>query len=283
MNKNCVTLAVLFSIFSCSSKNEEAKKSSPPKDDSTETTVAVKTKGLEKNQQQHPTDRIAVLCNEQIDGPANIRSSPNGKLLFELFDTEPVETTPIENDWLMVSAFVQLDSTELNSGIILPNKKLRNVDGKTIGNSFDTLELIFYDEAGGMIWGHTYKNNIRPNCTPEAQLNELIIANKLSFDEQQEYREFFGYTPFNLNSVEGVSEYIIYQSTIVDPSPRDRISLMYYDSKLIAFVHYRDFDFYNLQSGELIRGHKIVFLNNKNPVLSQEIVENRIDLYNHSD
>lgn len=283
MNKILIFLVVIAILSSCSVKNEKTTNSSDSAVDSTELTQSDKPQQSSPIQEPKPVTRIEVLCNEQIDGPANIRSSPNGKLKFELFDKVPVETTPVENDWLMVSAYIQLDSTELSSGIILPNKKLRNIEGEIVGNSFDTLELIFYNEQGGTIWGHTYKDNIRPYCTPEAQLNELIIANKLSYEDQQEYRKTFGFTPFNINSAEGVSEYIIYQSTIVDPSPRDRISLMYYKNKLFAFVHSRDFDFHNLQSGELIRGHKIVFLTDKNQMLAQEIVEKRIYLYNHSD
>ncbi|WP_425392220.1 hypothetical protein [Ekhidna sp.] len=283
MNKRYIFLATIALLTSCSVKNEKKVNQPETAVDSTELVEQTKIQPTEQPKTSTEDAIIDSLCNEQIDGPANVRYSPNGKLMFELFDGVSVETSPIENDWLMVSTDIQLDSTELQNGIVLPNMKLRNMEGEVIGNSFDTLRFTSYDKLSGSIWGYTYKNNIEPNCTPEAQLNSLIIENRLSFEDQKQYRQVFGFTPFNNNSAEGVSEYIIYQSTLVDPSPRDRISLMYHNDKLFAFVHSRDFDFYNLQSGELIRGHKIVFLTEKNPMLAEEIVEKRLYLYNHSD
>ena len=58
---------------------------------------------------------LSPIVNAQIiDGPANVREKPNGKLLFSINDNVPVDYQFFQNDWYVVSFTVNVPETNLS-------------------------------------------------------------------------------------------------------------------------------------------------------------------------
>lgn len=225
------------------------------------------------------------IIGERIDGPANIRDTIDGKILFELNDNTLVESTPIENDWLGIGVFVKLTKQQLNEFVILPGSELFNLDNQVIGITKDTIDVWMEDENdySGFIGGVSYKDNIKPETVPEKVLSNLLEQKTTSKLELSGFITDFQFTDFDLNKLPNITQMDISQSLMVDMSPRDRITLLFRNDVLIGVVHSRELLTKSYKTYELIRGHKLTITSELSNQEIEEIRTNRIDLYNSVD
>ena len=227
---------------------------------------------------------LCILCaciifseafTERINGPANIRTSPKGDARFSLHDNVFVDTTPMENDWyhLMVSIQLSKEQYETEPLILTKGMKLFDTHGKEIGVVLQDIEPSNKMTAGGApgipqwyaaeLFGYTYKSNIRPESIIEPVISELITTNRsaLVFSNFQNHLRQFNYTDgLDIADMPHLTTYMVYESTLDDPSPLDRVRLIFYNEDLIAVVHSRDLNLPGYETIPIARERKLTIL-----------------------
>jgi hypothetical protein len=239
----------------------------------------------EKNQTEKTKESMTseLILGERIDGPANIRDSINGKLLFELNDGALVETMPTENHWLEVGVHVLLTPQQIEEFKILPGDALYSEKDVMIGVAKDTVPLLMHDSEYGFIAGMTHENNISPESVPEKALVTLLEKGAVSKVDFEEFLEQFSFKNNNVRDLENIEEWFIYQSFLVDPSPRDRMTLLFSNNQLIGIVHSRDLPTTNFKTVELTRGHRFTISGNLSATEIKNLSDSMIQFYNSVD
>jgi len=233
----------------------------------------------------NPAQTSELIIGERIDGPANIRDTINGRILFELNDQTLVETTPTEHDWLGVGVFVKVTEQQVDAHKILPETEIYSLDGQIIGTSKDTVNLWMANKRDslGFIGGVTFKDNIRPETVPEKVLVNLLEQKSTSKTDLNDFIANFQFTDYDLNDLPGIEQMFIYQTWLVDVSPRDRITLLIRKDDLIGVCHSRDLPTTSFKTYELIRGHKLTITSDLTDQEIEEIRKKRIHFYNSVD
>lgn len=223
------------------------------------------------------------IMGERIDGPANMRDTINGKVLFVLNDNALVETSVLFGRWMTVGLFVKLDENEKNQVKILPNKFLISSDGKIIGKTVDTVEVYMEDNDLGLIEAYTSIQNIKEYTIPERALEYEINAGHLDKKRLDRFIKTFGFYIVNESDL-GYQELFISESIMEDPSPRDRITLLFdKNDYLVGMIHSRQLNLSKHKTYKLIRGHSLTITK---PMDNQEInriIRTRIDYLNTVD
>ncbi len=270
--RQLIALVCICTVISCGTKEtSETDNTSIPKE--------IIADNIELAEKKHQ-----LTIRERIDGPANIRDTINGKILFELFDNTLLEVAPQENDWFNIGLYVQVSEEQAETLKILPNQELI-FEEKVVGKTKDTVALmILVDEDIALINGLTHKKNIKENTIPERVFSELITTqnfDKVYFDE---FLKNFQFELFDsAEQFSDINQYLIYESIMVDMSPRDRMTLLFQNDKLIGLIHSREIQSHDFNTVELIRGHKLSTVNDISKELVALIKKEKIYFYNNVD
>lgn len=239
---------------------------------------------------------ISVLIKaEKIDGPANVRSEPQGSLLFSLFDNVEIECSEINNNWYNIGLSIKLSKIQHDREIpLLKGDTLFDFEGNAVG-------LVLADITGdygyrwmsggapgnpkcyGMqLYGYTYRSNIRPESIPETRLKIILDKNfqPIKKENLSQFIEEYEFIAHGLLKYldESYTEYMIYESTMDDPSPMDRIRLILQDNELIAVVYTRKItEKYPIY--ELVRGRKIMIIKDMSKSETVNFVQLNIKSY----
>jgi hypothetical protein len=196
------------------------------------------------------------LSAEIINGPANIRIEPQKEIFVRLCDSVEVRCTVLKDNWYQI-AFTIMVSEDIfkNQKQIKKGEKLIDFNGKEIAiamNDIPFSKSSSWSSGGasgnpkrfGMeIYGYTHKDNIYNWSIPENQLNKIISENNSNFilTTFDRFLYDFKFEKYGLlkDLAPALTEYMIYENDIDDPSPLDRIRLIFEDQKLIAIVHSR--------------------------------------------
>lgn len=212
---------------------------------------------------------------EKIDGPANIRTEPKGELKFSLNDKVDIECTEFKNDWCEILVTIKLTKEQYNTNPLIFKKgtKLYNLQGKEIGETLVDLKVSSKMTTGGApgvpnwyaseLYGYTFKSNIRPESIVEPILTDLIKLNKsnLTFEILKNHLTEFQYTDgLVIPDYDFLTTYMIYENSIDDPSPLDRIRLVFENDALIAIIHSRELDLPDFKTYEIERGRKLTII-----------------------
>ena len=84
---------------------------------------------------------------ERINGPANIRDTVNGKLLFSLNDGVIIETSPAINKWVKIGVYVKLTIKQMEDFKLEKNISLINENGKTFFDIVPAIQFIFNSQV----------------------------------------------------------------------------------------------------------------------------------------
>jgi hypothetical protein len=199
----------------------------------------------------------SALCAELIKGPANIRLGPNKEIIVSLYDSVDVSCTPLRNGWYRISFSVKVTDELFNSHKgILKGEKLVDWNDRVIGVAVNDIPLSdsYSWTSGGApgnpkrfgmeVFGFTHVENIYAASIPENRLNQILRDNKgnLNLSAFEDFHETFGFTNHGLLSKlsPSLTEYMIYENVIDDPSPLDRLRLIFEGQKLLAIVHTRE-------------------------------------------
>jgi len=224
---------------------------------------------------------------ERIGGPANIRREPNGEKFVTLYDSVEVTCTEIKNGWYQVGFSIKLTKEQYEqSKITIPaGTKLYNMKNEPIGESLINLTFSCKSMGGPPnnrwystdFFGYTFKTNIRPESIPEPALCRILNEGKQSFTIA-DFMDFIETFDFENDGIlhyldNKYDEYMIYENWIDDPSPIDRIRLIFDENHLVAVIHSRELDVNNFSSYDLTRGLKIMIIEKMADKQRDEFIE----------
>ncbi|NHN24693.1 hypothetical protein FIA58_003305 [Flavobacterium jejuense] len=172
------------------------------------------------------------IIGERIDGPANVRDTIDGEVLFTLYDNTFVESTPKENDWNKIGILPTNPKSDFENDHLKKGVKII-VDGQIVGETKKDVEL-----SMGLI-GYTHKENIKAHSIIENILMDLFKKQK-NKRNLEDFKSFI--TNFKLEKetqFEGMTVYYNYENWIDDPSPMMRIGLVFKNKNLVAILHSR--------------------------------------------
>lgn len=197
---------------------------------------------------------------ERINGPANIRDTVNGKILFSLNDGVIIETSPAINKWVKIGVYVKLTGKQIEDFQLEKNISLINEYGKTIGKTINPVEISMTEEEIGYIEAYTHQDNINMAFNPEAQLMKILAMGNYQKKALEPFMKKFGFTEYQEDNQLKFTQYFIYESTVVDFSPLDRITLLFDKQNLVGYFHTRNMVVKGLKTHDLVRGHKLSVL-----------------------
>jgi len=233
-----------------------------------------------------PQNGKELILGERIDGPANIRERVNGKILFSLNDGVLVETAPQVNNWQTIGLVVALTKKQLAEFKIYPNSKLLSVAGKELGMTYDTvyIQMGMEEEKSGQIGGFTHRNNIKEHTIPEKAFIHELNKGNFSLKTMKDFLQSFAFLEDPYQKISGYKAFHIDESTVVDLSPRDRITLLF-DSKgvLKVAIHTRPLNTSAYKTHALVRGHSLTVFSLMEPKEVKLIIRERIAFYQSVD
>lgn len=226
---------------------------------------------------------------ERIDGPANVRTTPKGTPIISLNDNVEVGCSRLVNGWYTIVVSLKITKEQYESSTpISEGDSLFNWQDEFIGTALaaipDSLQGTWYSGGAaanprryGMdIYASTYKTNIKAESVPELILASILSKtnNRPTKEDLAQYMRDFAFRDIGIigRLVSGYEERMIYESTIEDPSPMDRIRLMFKNSELVAIVHTRPISEL-LNSQILLHGRNMILLKQMNLTEYQEFLE----------
>jgi hypothetical protein len=220
---------------------------------------------------------------EKINGPANIRDTVNGKILFSLNDGVIIETSPAINKWVKIGVYVKLTGKQIEAFKLEKNIPLINEDGKTIGKTISPVEISMIEEEIGYIEAYTHQDNINMAFNPEVQLMKILALGNYQKKALEPFMKKFGFTEYQEDNKLKFIQYFIYESTVVDFSPLDRITLLFDNQNVVGYFHTRNMVVKGFKTYELIRGHKLSILETMANQDIKSLIQKRNAYYNSVD
>jgi len=199
---------------------------------------------------------------ELIDGPANIRDTVNGKILFSLNDSVQINTLIPKNNWYQIGTTVQLTKEQAENEEIPSGVKLFDKNNKEIGITKNKIKPWVVDDYNGLhlgiLSGYTYKNNIRVKSLIESILTDSI--NKYKDYSLKTFKGFIKKYKFkDMTYLQGFDCYYIFKNSVNDISPGPRIFLIFQNDILEAIVSSRQMHIKNMRNINLARNYKALF------------------------
>lgn len=197
------------------------------------------------------------ILREQIDGPANIRDSINGNILFSLNDKVNVDVVGYKNDWFIIYVFVD--------SINVLNNRIKNSDSifqnnKVAGISLTNNTVFEYYSGSNVIEGYTHKNNIK-----EKTLIESVIVSNLAKRDLKDWNSIIKKFDFEIrDDILDYNAFQLYENN--DISPGWRVLLLFEDNKLVGFLHTRKIQSSLLKTNKLegFKDYKLSFYKDYN-------------------
>jgi len=215
----------------------------------------------------------SMVISERIDGPANIRDTVNGSILFTLNDNIKVTSTDPVNGWCQIGLVVDLPASEkLKKGTVL------KANGVEVGNALSDIELqsSFRRDDGmkGEIIGYTSLTNLKPYSIPEKVLTDLINKDSAvpTFEKMDAFLKNFAFQKYN-GLVKKFSAYEVDENWVDDPSPLLRLWLFFENKELFGVIHSRKLDLRNSKTHELKRGFYLSVIGSQDEQLVKELIE----------
>ncbi|WMI68251.1 hypothetical protein [Mangrovimonas sp. YM274] len=207
---------------------------------------------------------------EIIDGPANIRDSINGKVLFSLENGVEIECSKENNGWHVIG-FRAVVPEDLENWILPKDFNLFSCDGKYLGKTLAPVEFSAMDENCAIISGYTYKSNIVESSKIESMLQTIIESNKtLHFNDFEKHIKKYNY--HDDNQFDWGMTYIYYETWIIDLSPGARIRLIFEDNIFVGLIHTRQINAPNYNQYNILWDWKLsTNLNTNNPKIKSII------------
>ena len=214
----------------------------------------------------YPESEDNHYTKERIDGPANVRSSSNGRILFTLSNNVEVECSKLKDDWFKISILLNLSKQQKEVGFLKKGTRIFE-DDILVFEAIEDVEIIMTSENGnlisGMIEGFTYHKNIQEESIVENQLE--IILNSNDFITINHFKNHFKYFKYNKDDVivenyDILEQYYLMESWIEDPSPKDRIRLLFSSNALASIIYSRELKKVGYKSYSLDNGMNILIL-----------------------
>lgn len=197
---------------------------------------------------------------EKINGPANIRDTVNGKILFSLQDGVIIETSPAINKWVKIGVYIRLTTDQIEKFRVEKGKNLVNEKGEVIGKTMNIVEISMIEDEIGYLEAYTHQDNLNMAFNPEVQLMKILALGNYQKKALEPYMKKFGFKEYHEDNQLKFTQYFIYESTVVDLSPLDRITLLFDKQNMVGFFHTRNMVVRGFKTHEMVRGHKLSVL-----------------------
>jgi hypothetical protein len=226
----------------------------------------------------------SLMLGERIDGLANVRNDVNGdKVLFVLYDNLHVECTKIEENWVRVGCYVMLNDFQSKAFKLQADDTLYDKKGNIIGIAKDEVYVCnrhaYNGNNYGFIVGYTPKKNIKHESIVENLVVQLLheFQDIVKLDDLIPIIKSFEF----VKTMDTVNEvwYSKWDDQISDPSPRDRITLIFKNDTLSGIKHSRIINFNNKKTYKLIRGHLFTPILKYSESEIKEFLDEQIDWY----
>lgn len=220
--------------------------------------------------------RDSLIIAERIDGPANIRDTISGSLLFTLNDNVVVSATEPQNKWLKIGVLVDLTQKQMDNLLISKGSKLY-VEGKEIGVAAGPITLTSASKTNdrliGELTGYTSVSNIKPTTVPENVFESIVNSHSspLTINDFKRYLKDFQFNDFE-NLLPGFKGYEIDENWIDDPSPLLRVWLLFKSDELYGVFHSRPLQLNAVKSARVGRGFYYSSFNN-DPGRDKELID----------
>ena len=93
----------------------------------------------------------------------------------------------------------------------------------------------------------------------------------------------FGFTEYQEDNKLKFIQYFIYESTVVDFSPLDRITLLFDNQNVVGYFHTRNMVVKGFKTYELVRGHKLSIIETLPIKDIKSLIQKRNAYYNSVD
>lgn len=215
---------------------------------------------------------IILLCisclskADNIDGPANVRDTIKGTVILSIEDNQYVYAYEMKNNWfkILLTAFIKksdlLDNRTIKSNVNLYNHN-KEVKGQT-KSSIDIYGLWQNTDSEDwievMIYGYTFKGNIRPES-----ILERAVEKALNTGSSWELEQVIGAFGFSEYKVDNFYVYTIYDAEYPWLSADFRM-MMYFDSdkKIIGIANKgRELKIANKLESKIDRNYRMQYLN----------------------
>ena len=210
------------------------------------------------NQPRQSKSADSLIISERIDGPANIRDTVKGKLLYVLNDNAPVVATEAQSNWVRVGILMTLTKAQKDELIIRKDSKIF-LDGREVGYTVKDTRLkgaLSTNEGDfGELVGYTSIKNIRPTTIPETVLSNIINSkpDTIYTDNLSDFLKDFKFQSFD-GLLPNAKGFEIDENWIDDPSPLLRLWLIFKNEKLVGIFHSRPLSLTNKVSKPVDRG-----------------------------
>ena len=236
MKITCLGLLVI--LISCNTNPNSASVQKKEFDSSTSTNQL----DIAKENTRLTRFSDTLIRGERIDGPANIRDTVNGNLLFVLNDNVHVSATEAEGGWLQVGILADITEDEWNKNRIKKGSQII-LDGRVVGTAISDFTIGSMKTNEGLLGevvGYTSIKNIKPNTVPENALNKILNGREgpIKFDELDTYLKEFEIHSFD-SLIKGAEGYMLHENWVDDPSPLLRLWFIFKDEELIGIFHSR--------------------------------------------
>lgn len=194
---------------------------------------------------------VSTACYaEAVDGPANIRSSNSGEVIFTLNNNARINVLSDRDSWYAIEVPCYVDKTEVVSNFssknprdVIPEKTLLyDRAGKVIGQTKTRVpaELGDLDEGNSrsfvVINGYTHQQNIRISSMLESAIETKLNSEKThtlktwsSHISSLGYQQWIDYDNFK--------SFIVFPERNGDPSPSPRVILFFYMDRIFGIYH----------------------------------------------
>ncbi|RYM33354.1 hypothetical protein ERX46_10455 [Brumimicrobium glaciale] len=248
---------IAFLVFSCTPNEKEEVESKEKTIQSEDTEIIVSENDVVNK-------RDGSTIGERIDGPANIRNSPDGEVLYELNDDVLIETTKLVDGWYQVLVYSTIEFDDVNVGSIQKDKAII-VGGKKVGKVLKTHDVSTgynQDFAFASLYGYTHKDNIKSET-----IIENVFINKIASQGRKlgDWKAFIKDFKLERDAIEykNLKTFYNYENSIDDPSPGFRLVLLFDNDELVGWLHSREIDqkIEHTKTLELIYNYAVTFYN----------------------
>lgn len=220
-----------------------------------------------------------AIHEERINGPANVRDTTKGRLLFQLNDNVAVKTSDTIGSWCRIAVLIDADSTENSAGWIRKGTVLFS-GGNRIGVALDSIQPVRRKTMGQWEYhlvGYTAFVNIRPRTIPENVLIRIVEAyGPMDIADLGDFLAAFRFSPLMYHPYGG--EYLHESPVLAGGDHPFRLLILFDGRKLWGIVHDRKLDYPGSEEYKLIRGYRLTVVGVPPSALIHDFIQ-KFDAY----
>ena len=243
---------------------------------------------------------VLQLSAEHTNGIVKVHTQPNNNAdtQFELFDDVHVDCAVLKNGWFPIAVNIQISKDQYHAPnlVIKKGTTLLDISGQAIGRALTDLyigdKMMGQNQPQSPKWyasrllGYLPETAIRTNSIPEINLKGIISNNTSNLSKASFETHFKDFQYLDGLAVPGYAQLeslMIYESAIEDPSPLDRLRLLFDNGQLIAIVHNRPLNLDGYETVKIARQHQLTLIKTMQDAEKKQFIEQNRLAYDLTD